>query len=64
MDYELPTCLLAQQIHLEWIWTLEDCPKGALQSLPPCLQPQGQALYGVEQGDGAQQKDKQDKSAG
>ncbi len=25
------TCPLAAQIHLEWIWTLEECPKGALQ---------------------------------
>ncbi len=29
---------------------------GVRQSLPPCLQPQGQALYGVEQGEGAHQK--------
>ena len=27
-------------------------PQGCAQSLPPCLQPQGQALYGVEQGEG------------
>ena len=30
----------------------DSCPQGCAQSLPPCLQPQGQALYGVEQGEG------------